>query len=83
MTCKDCIHRAVCYRVGSVPINYADKCGDFIDDNTVMDVSVIEDIKAEIKALAKEYDYYADTNRKYGLWKALDIIDKHCGKEQE
>ena len=47
-------------------------------------MSVIEDIKAEIKALAKEYDHYADTNRKYGLWTALDIIDKHIsGKEHD
>ena len=43
--------------------------------------SVIEDIKAEIKTLAQEYDFYADTRRKYGLWTALEIIDKHCGKE--
>lgn len=43
-------------------------------------MSVIEDIKAEIKALAQEYDFYADTRRKYGLWIALEIIDKHCGK---
>ena len=39
----------------------------------------IDAIKAEIKALAEEYDYYADIRREYGLWTALKIIDKHCG----
>ena len=30
MTCKECIHKSVCYRVDSVPIAYAQKCGDFV-----------------------------------------------------
>ena len=32
MTCQDCIHKSVCYRIDSVPLNYADKCGDYIPD---------------------------------------------------
>ena len=36
MTCKDCIHKSVCYRIDIVPSDYADKCGDYIPnpDNT-------------------------------------------------
>lgn len=30
MTCKDCIHSEVCYRKDSVPFDYANKCGDYI-----------------------------------------------------
>ena len=43
----------------------------------------IDAIKAEIKALAEEYDYYADIRREYGLWTALKIIDKHCGGDTD
>ena len=36
MTCKDCIHRDVCYKRESVPDeNYAEKCGDFIYDKVL------------------------------------------------
>ena len=36
MTCKDCIHRDVCYKRESVPDeNYAEKCGDFISDKVL------------------------------------------------
>lgn len=31
MTCNDCIHESVCYRVGDgISPRYASKCGDFI-----------------------------------------------------
>ena len=31
MTCKDCIHNDVCYRKATVYLEYAEKCGDFIN----------------------------------------------------
>ena len=34
MTCKDCIHKSVCYRIDNVPYDYADKCGDYISERT-------------------------------------------------
>lgn len=27
--CVDCIHVSVCFRQGTVDLNYADKCGDY------------------------------------------------------
>lgn len=30
MTCKECIHKSVCYRASSVQSDYAQKCGDFV-----------------------------------------------------
>lgn len=29
MTCEECIHKSVCYRVDSVQSDHARKCGDF------------------------------------------------------
>jgi ribosomal protein S27E len=34
MTCDDCIHKSVCYRIESVSTSYADKCGDFGSEKT-------------------------------------------------
>lgn len=44
----------------------------------------IDDIKAEIRAKAKEREFYMDSGFPYeGLYEALKIIDKHIsGKEQ-
>ena len=42
--------------------------------------SVIEDIKAEIEGSITDGNIYAENN---GLFKALDIIDRHIGKEKE
>lgn len=50
------------------------------DDGIGHDVvprKAVEKIREEIKALAEEYDFYADTRRKYGLHTAVEIIDKH------
>ena len=72
--CVDCIHVNVCYRQGIVDLNYADKCGDYMSDK------VIDDIKAEIKALGNESAQYVPNYEAYK--RCLDIIDKHIsGKE--
>ena len=73
MTCKECIHNAVCYRRNYVISDYANKCGDYFSDN------VIEDIKAEIQQVVEEEA--DDTRWSRGLHYALIIIDKHTGKE--
>ena len=38
---------------------------------------VLDKIRTEIEEIARDYDKYADNRRKYGLWIALDIIDKY------
>ena len=37
----------------------------------------LDKIRAEIEQIAKDYDKFADYRRVYGLWIALDIIDKY------
>ena len=47
-------------------------------ENPTIPLSVIEDIKAEIKEKAKEHIKYTDCGRREnGLYEALEIIDKH------
>lgn len=43
----------------------------------------IDAIKAEITDMAKEFEKQCDYGRYYGLHYALEIIDKHCGRENE
>ena len=46
--------------------------------------SVIEDIRAEIEAKAKEREIYLDAGHPHnGLYEALKIIDKYIAKENE
>ena len=85
MTCKDCIHNAVCYRKDTISSDYADKCGDYISD------SLIDDIKAEIESMMKRIRprfesmevvvYTRGFND--GIGNALKIIDKHIGERSE
>ena len=44
---------------------------------------VLSKIRTEIEQTAKEYDKFADYRRIYGLWIALDIIDKYKEGEGE
>ena len=44
---------------------------------------VLSKIRIEIEQIAKEYDKFADYRRIYGLWIALDIIDKYKESEDE
>lgn len=38
---------------------------------------VLDKIRGEIEQTAKDYDKFADYRRVYGLWIAIDIIDKY------
>ena len=44
MTCNECIHKAVCYRVDSVPSDYARTCGDFVSDCKALEQEPCEDM---------------------------------------
>lgn len=44
--------------------------------------SVLGKIRAEIERTAKDYDKYSDYRRVYGLWIALDIIDKYRAESE-
>lgn len=43
---------------------------------------MIEQIRAEIKQTAQDYDKFADYRRIRGLWIALDIIDKYMAERE-
>ena len=43
---------------------------------------VLDEIRAEMEVLAKEYDKFADSRRVRGLWIALDIINKYRAKSE-
>lgn len=43
---------------------------------------VLDKIRAEIEQTAKDYDEFADYRRVYGLWIAIDIIDKYRVKRE-
>ena len=74
MTCKECIHNAVCYRRDCVTSDYAIKCGDYFSNN------VIDDIKAEIPILS--HWQTDDGQDLLMVADALECIDNHTGKEQ-
>ena len=43
--------------------------------NAVADGTPLDDVKAEISEIAKDYDKFADYRRVRGLWIALEILD--------
>ena len=43
---------------------------------------VLDKIRTEIEQIAKDYDKFSDYRRVYGLWIALDIIDKYKGESE-
>ena len=45
--------------------------------------SVLDKIRAEIEQTAKDYDKFADYRRIYGLWIAIDIIDKYKAEAEQ
>ena len=45
--------------------------------------SVLDKIRGEIEQTAKDYDKFADYRRVYGLWIALDIIDKYMAESED
>ena len=46
-------------------------------------ISVIEQIKAEIKSLKADFDKFDDWRKKDGLYYALEIIDRHLKEYTE
>lgn len=44
---------------------------------------VLEDIKAEINEKISHYEHFSSSNTAHGLEMALEIIDKHLGKEKD
>ena len=46
-------------------------------------VDVLEQIRKEIEHEADYQDAYVDADVAKGMYMALEIIDKHCGKEKE
>ena len=53
---------------------YSDAMRDFSKKSKT---NILDKIRAEIEQTAKDYDKFADYRRMYGLWIALDIIDKY------
>lgn len=45
-------------------------------------IDVLDKIRTEIEQTAKDYDKFADYRRVYGLWIALDIINKYVTKSE-
>lgn len=43
----------------------------------------LDKIRAEIEQTAKDYDKFADYRRIYGLWIALEIIDKYRAETEQ
>lgn len=90
MTCNDCIHNWICYRIGMTDITYADKCGDFElnKDREFYQselIKCLEQIKDEIRTL---YSQYGDGNgyaeyRNMALNDVMKIIDKRLDKAKK
>ena len=72
MKCNDCIHKSVCYRIGSLLPAYADKCGDFAFDNS------IEPFKPMV-----EIDLYSVIKQKYIERDVLDKIRAEIDRQQK
>ena len=50
--------------------------------NEMCKVDVLDKIRGEIEQTAKDYDKFADYRRIYGLWIAIDIIDKYKAESE-
>lgn len=76
MTCKDCIHRDVCYKRESVPDeNYAEKCGDFISDKVLEERPQGDLISRE--ALKQAIENYLAKRQDVIIWETdmFDMLD--------
>ena len=45
--------------------------------------NVLDKIRSEIEQTAKDYDEFDDYRRVYGLWIAVDIIDKYKAETEQ
>ena len=57
MTCNDCIHRSVCYRLDSVQSDHARKCGDFVSGCKSFDSGSKAERKKIAEDVANKMDY--------------------------
>ena len=79
---NDLVSREVVRRIIDSPRTQGQML-DMLNSIPSAELSVIEDIKAEINSgyVKVENDY--DHGRNYGLYMAMQIINKHLGKESE
>ncbi len=96
MKCDNCIHKFVCYKIGSILPAYVHKCGDFKDDNSIVPVkpmveidlySVIKQKYIERDVLDKiraEIDkIYERENHSFDCLDALDELKEFIDKRKE
>lgn len=55
-------------------------CGNLYEE--LKNGTPLDKIRAEIEQTAKDYDKFADYRRIYGLWIALEIIDKYRAESE-
>ena len=53
-----------------------------VNRKSSMAIDVLDKIRGEIEQTAKDYDKFADYRRVYGLWIALDIINKYVTESE-
>lgn len=62
-------------------------CGNELWYNALKNATPLEkvlgDIKAEINEKISHYEHFSSSNTAHGLEMAIEIIDKHLGKEQD
>lgn len=83
--CKDAISRQTLKDLGAECIAKRDENGnliplgsiDILPSVSTEKTDVLDKIRGEIEQIAKDYDKFADYRRVYGLWIALDVIDKY------
>ena len=69
MTCEECLHKSICYRVDSVQSDYARKCGDFISGW----IPVTEDMPEESEDAVSRQAVHRQINK----WVASGDSDKN------
>ena len=58
MTCKECIHNAVCYlRNYCIPSDFANKCGFYFSDNVIDDIETLKH-RSYLEGFHKAYQMY-------------------------
>ena len=79
---NDLVSREVVRRIIDSP-RTQEQMLDMLASIPSAELSVIEDIKAEINSAYVKVENDYDHGRNYGLYMAMQIINKHLGKENE
>lgn len=84
MTCEECIHKAICYRVDSVKNDYAQKCGDFVSGCKALKQEPMREFtEEEAKAYSKALDkMYKPTGFNVFNEPCTDAVNREAVKEQ-